>query len=376
MLEQWTDATLDKMRHVGDPVADAMVAQVFAESGVTRLNELMRNLVMNEYPGPGTLPPPIEAYFSTTNTLPDWTNTSLLRQGEQVFWRFGPQMLLILLCYSLPFCYLDRKGVNVLALTTRLLTNPTRRVIETAQMLVDVMSPGGLTDSQGRGRRTIQKVRLMHAAVRKLAAESPAWQSEWDLPLNQEDLALTLISFSWVVIDGLEKLGTPVSAGDKEAYLHSWLVVGDLLGIDRSLLPANFAAAEVLKQTVAHRQFATSQAGQDLTRALLDMIAYALPGDVFRKVPPALTQHFLGQPWAGWLGVEPGALAEALFAPLKLLGFGIGALVESPGVLHNLAQILGRQLVQAIVFVERGGNRPSFSIPAELRQTWGVNWVS
>jgi hypothetical protein len=97
---------------------------------------------------------------------------------------------------------------------------------------------------------------------------------------------------------------------------------------------------------------------------------------MFRNAPRALTQHFLGQPWAGWLGVEPGALAEALLAPLQLLGFGAGALVERPGVLRELAQILGRKLVQAIVFVERSGNRPSFSIPAELRQTWGVNWAS
>src|SRR5438309_466123 len=129
------------MRHIGDPLADGLIAQVFTQSGATRLNELMRNLVVNEYPGPGTLPPPVDGFFATTGTLPDWANPALLQQGEQVFWRFGPQMLLILLCYSLPFCYLDKKGVNVLALTTRLLTNPTRRVVETAQMLVDVMSP-------------------------------------------------------------------------------------------------------------------------------------------------------------------------------------------------------------------------------------------
>jgi ER-bound oxygenase mpaB/B'/Rubber oxygenase, catalytic domain len=364
------------MRHLGDPLADAAIEQVFTQSGITRLNELMRNLVTNEYPAPGTLPPPVESFFATTGTLPEWANPALLQQGEQVFWRFGPQMLLILLCYSLPFCYLDKKGVNVLALTTRLLTNPTRRVVETAQMLVDVMRPGGLTDPQGRGRRTIQKVRLMHAAVRKLAADSSSWQAEWDLPVNQEDLALTLISFSWVVIDGLEKLGFEISAEDKEAYLHSWLVVGHLLGIEQSLLPSDFASAALLKQTVARRQFASSQAGQDLTRALLDMIAYTLPGDVFRKAPRALTHHFLGDPWAGWLGVEPGTFAEALLAPLELFGVAAGAFTENPGVFRHVAQILGRQLVQAIVFVERSGNRPSFSIPAELRQTWGVNWVS
>ncbi len=370
------DSTLDAMRQMGDPPADLAVSSVFAGSEVTRVNELMRSLVTNEYPDPGTLPPAIQTYLAETNALPDWANIALVTAGEQVFWRFGPEMLLILLCYSLPFCYLDRKGVNVLALTTRLLTNPTRRVIETAQMLVDVMSPGGLTDAQGRGRRTIQKVRLMHAAIRKLAAAAPAWNPEWDLPINQEDLVLTLISFSWVVLDGLEKLGIVLSTDDQEAYLHCWLVVGSLLGIEKAILPCDLPSAELLKQQVSRRQFAPSEPGQDLTRALLDMVANTLPGDVFRKVPLALTEHFLGQSWAGWLGVQPGILAEALSAPLQILGFQGDALTMQSGALRVLAQKVGRLLVQAIVYVERGGNRPSFSIPAELRQTWGVNWVS
>src|SRR5262245_15657081 len=77
----------------------------------------------------------------------------------------GPEIIMTLFCYGLPSCYAAAKGVQVLALTTRLFSNPTRRVIETAQMVVDVMAPGGLA-ARGRGIRTAQKVRLMHAAVR------------------------------------------------------------------------------------------------------------------------------------------------------------------------------------------------------------------
>jgi hypothetical protein len=28
------------------------------------------------------------------------------------------------------------------------------------------------------------------------------------------------------------------------------------------------------------------------------------------------------------------------------------------------------------VWVERGGNKPAFSIPTALRETWGVDWVA
>src|SRR5436305_14119228 len=128
--------------------------------------------------------------------------------------------MLILHGYSLPFDYLGKKRVQVLAHTTRLMSNPNRRITQVAQFMVDVLQPGGLTTGQGRGRRSIQKVRLMHAAVRRLAQMSPEWNTAWDLPINQEDLAGTLMSFSWVVMDGLEKLGVSLSKTDREAYLH------------------------------------------------------------------------------------------------------------------------------------------------------------
>ena len=40
----WTDSFLDPMRHVGDPLADAVVENLFANSSVDAVNALMRNL--------------------------------------------------------------------------------------------------------------------------------------------------------------------------------------------------------------------------------------------------------------------------------------------------------------------------------------------
>jgi hypothetical protein len=37
---------------------------------------------------------------------------------------------------------------------------------------------------------------------------------------------------------------------------------------------------------------------------------------------------------------------------------------------------MGQLLIGSIMFVGRGGNRPSFAIPTELREVWGVNWTS
>jgi hypothetical protein len=51
-------------------------------------------------------------------------------------------------------------------------------------------------------------------------------------------------------------------------------------------------------------------------------------------------------------------------------------------LIHNLPAVaaladdVGKLLINSIVLVERGGNRPTFTIPKELRQQWGVNWTS
>ncbi len=56
-------------------------------------------------------------------------------------------------------------------------------------------------------------VRLFHASVRRLILNDPAmhWDAdELGMPVNQEDLLGTLIVFSLVVIDALEKFGVDV----------------------------------------------------------------------------------------------------------------------------------------------------------------------
>ena len=131
----------------------------------------------------------------------------------------GPEAIANLLCYSLPFCYAARKGVQVLALTSRLYTNPTRRVVETAQIVVAVPRPGGLA-AGGTGVRTAQKVRLMLAGVRHQIGSYPGWNPEFGKPINQEDMAGTLLSFSWVIIDGLRQLGLHIDEQRAEALLH------------------------------------------------------------------------------------------------------------------------------------------------------------
>lgn len=373
---QWSVPLLDSLRQVGDPLADNVVAELFGDNDITAVNTLMRNMIVNEYPPPATLPAVVRDYLGKTDALPDWADPNLIAAGEQVFWRYGPAMVLNLLCYGLPFCYLGQNGVHVLALTTRLVSNPTRRVVETAQMVVDVMQAGGLTAPGGRGRRTIQKVRLMHAAVRRLAPTASSWQPKYGVPVNQEDLLGTLMAFSWVSLDALQKLGYQLSDDERNSYMHSWLVVGHLLGIQDEILPADANSAGDVAHAIADHQFGPSADGQALTTALIQMLADVVPGNLLRHVPALFMRYFLGRQWAEWLGINDCELVDLAAAPLKLLGFESGTILEDSAAMRQLSEKIGNVLINSLVLVERGGNRPSFAIPADLREQWGVNWTS
>jgi hypothetical protein len=373
---RWTDDTLQTLRTVGDPLADAVIDELFADGGVASMNALMRDFVANEHPLPANLPAPVRKFLEQSSVLPAWADPELIKTGEDVFWRFGPRIILILTCYSLPFCYLGRNGVPVLALTNRLSSNPKRRIVETAQMLVDCLQPGGLTTEGGRGRLSVQKVRLMHAAIRRLAPTAPTYKPEYGVPVNQEDLAGTLMSFSWIAVDGLAKLDIPLSDYDQRAYLHCWNIVGHLLGVHDDLLPANPADAKALSDAIAAHQFGPTQDAKDLEAALLDMMQHVLPGNALDRVPALMTRYFLGKQWAEWLGIHEGFLTELAAAPLRLFGLEFGGLIEDSAHVAALAERAGDLLINSLVYVERGGNRPGFAIPTELKQQWGVNWTS
>jgi ER-bound oxygenase mpaB/B'/Rubber oxygenase, catalytic domain len=360
------------MRQVGDPLADSTVAALFDQGSVQAVNQLMRALVDNDQVPAGSLPPVVRDYLAASAGLPAWADPSKIAAGEHLFWRHGPLMIAVLHCYSLPFCYAGRKGVQVLSLTGRLYTNPTRRVTETAQLAVDVMRLGGLS-ADGKGVRTTEKVRLMHAGVRHLIGHHAAWRPELDLPINQEDMAGTLISFSWAAIDGLRRLGVDVSDAEADAYLHCWNVVGHILGLRPELMCHTMADAQALARAVQRRQYAPCDEGKQMTAALVQMMQHELPGTAFDKVPVLLMRWLFGDANADLLGVEPLNHSLLLRQIVEALNLVTSVHLHASTDLGRLAELFGRQLVGALLSVLRGGTRVQFDIPTELRQAWGIN---
>ena len=247
-----------------------------------------------------------------------------------------------------------------------------RRIFETAQFVLDVMAEGGI-GINGRGVRSAQKVRLIHAATRYYILNVPEWKEKWDMdwgvPINQEDLAGTLMTFSIQILIGLEKFGFDLADDEKEDYLYAWRAIGFVLGVDPNLIPQDVEEATWLAEKIFDRQRAESEAGIALTSALLDFMQDQLPTKILDGLPATIMRHCIDKETADILRVPKLDWTTLLFEAGEHLLQLFDAELSHIELVTSLFELFSQKLVQTLIDLERGGNRTNFTIPDGLRVT-------
>jgi len=384
---RFTDGFLERLRAEGDDPADAAVAAFFDATGLEH-TELFRGLARATalYGADDEDLPGVSAFVTAAEPWPDWADPQLVREGQRVFGRWGPQLGMALWMASLPANYACAKGAEPLVRTARLTRNPKRRYVETGQMIIDAMTPGAL-EPGARGYRTVRHVRLMHAAVRHVllraeqipgaqAAGIEPWDDALGVPINQEDLIGCLLSFSVVGIESLERSGARLSEADREAYVHAWNLVGYQLGIRNGLLPLDWADSKLVWERLKKLEYAPSDAGRELTSAALACIQDLIGTKRFRGLPATGIRHYLGDETADLLGVPAADWTRVFFKFVQGTDtFYDRAAALVPGR-HRLTAEVGRRMLRGFELCERGGYRPAFEITDELKQAWGMNPAS
>jgi uncharacterized protein (DUF2236 family) len=366
-----TDAILDAARTRGDDLADATVAEVFTAGDAGAVARLLATLMRDDQQ-PGALAPPVLDYLQQTSGVIA-RSPEPVAAGERLFAEHGPEVLMLLCCYSLPSSYAARKGVQVLHRTAYLAKRPNRRLFETAQFIVDVLSPGGLGPS-GRGVRTAQKVRLMHAAIRHLirADTSVPWDAnDLGVPINQEDLLGTLMTFTWLILDGLSRLGIRLTPQEQQAYLETWLAVGQLMGIEPRLLPQTVKDARDTTALIERRQVAESPQGREMTAALLGMMQTNLPHP-FKSMPGCLIREFLPSNVATFLGIPSHPLREELIRLADDAMRPLERFVDFEAKRHALVRTFSIHLLRSMLHVELDGQPARFALPDSLQEDWQI----
>ena len=380
MAKDWTQALLNK-RYVGDKWADRLVEEVVASggdelSGEAKMGQFISRIVSVHDTVPDDLPQDMKDYFLKEDK-PAWVEPDRLLRGTDLFMRHGASFSVVLMCASLPACYADGPGVYALDMTHQLTKHPLRRVIETTRFVMGVLQPGNLSDN-AIGAITAKKIRLLHATNRYALSHQPpgVWNDkEWGAPLNQEDLALTLMTFSPVVLDSLAKLDLEISPQEAEDYVHTWRYIGYLMGIDEELLPENVEDSHSLYKTIADRVYMSSPPGIALTKAIVEMMQDLLPGEVMDGVVPAKIRLFMGDEVSDMLGVEkvsPHAITQHLHHVVRLVHGLEHKIMGDRDIFGPAADALGRLLFAGLEEIERKDHRPQFHVPDPLRMQWNL----
>lgn len=394
-LEKITDHTLQQFRSVTDPLADHVIATIIQSGQEKKINELFMTLARNTSFQKGMFASfgndtsnLLDAYIETSSKLPEWADAKLVSKGEKLFELYGPDIFMLLNVSSLPMCYCCGNGAQVLFDTGRLLVHNgnvdplARRLMETAQMIFNVMCVGGLAPG-GDGIVTIQKVRLIHASIRYFLKHQQTTQ--WNAavlgePINQEDLAGTLMSFGPVILTGLKKLGVQLSEDDTAAWMHCWNITGHMLGIDETLLPETYDDGFELASKILAHQAQTSEAGKALTKSCVEFIQYIIPGNAFDDVPVYLMEYFLqdfsqssGKNLAEFIGVNTADDAKDKLV-LCLSSFFTKELskLETHDFIRKVTESFNKLLLQGIIYHFNGGKGVQFFIPPSLQADWGL----
>lgn len=302
--QDFSNDFLTGKRQLGDPAADNFVREAFKDPVLKKQlqewlsaasgNDQLENL-KNTFPD--------VPLISDAGNLPVWADRKLMKAGSAFFTRHAETIMSLLGLLSLPYCYTAANGAMVLYLSERMRKETSKRLYETTVFVWEVMAPDAF-EQGGKAFTEIMKVRLMHAAVRYYTLNSGKWDNAWGLPINQEDMAGTNLSFSLIVIRGLRRLGFTVSHPDQLAFMHLWNVIGYLSGLDQNMIPQNPKMAQVLDRRISQQQFCISAHGAELTRSLTDHIisintSKASPDEIL-----GLMRHLLGTEVADMLSLR------------------------------------------------------------------------
>ncbi len=180
---------LNSVRTLTDPKAEDIIEKLCEHYQLSQVDSLFRSI--SAHFEESKFPPAITEFVEDLGTLPAWADKDQLKKGQQVFWNYGREIILALLCRSLPMSYVCANGADVLTATTRLIDFPrnpkfSRRLMETLQFVVDVCSDDTGIHSPGKGLIAVKKCALSTPPSGVLSGKTEACRQARVRPLTRK----------------------------------------------------------------------------------------------------------------------------------------------------------------------------------------------
>jgi hypothetical protein len=359
--------------------------------------------------GPGVDPKiagALHDYLAAGLALPAWADPARIERAEALFIDFGMLSCTLLFCSSLPECYVIPDLAAVLHVAGQLEQRTEYRIRSTAAMIFPVMMVGGMTRPEGGGLPQVLKVRLIHATIRHLilrgnpsaftsgvvpklplavepgvapglhqALFSLGWDIEADgMPCSQDELAYTLLTFGYVFLRSLRKLGLGLAPEDELAYLHAWNVMGHVLGMQTTLMAHTMEQAEDLfarLQARGRTQSYLPDPRPALGNALMRTMQGVIPFAVIRPFPVLLTRYLCGPATARDIGIDervpqlPRALFVMFMAAVRAIDATVRLVFKEFSISRMVTRIVGYRFTCKVLLDQ---TRPLKLPPALLNQ--------
>ena len=259
----YTELELEPHRYIGDNEMDELLDYLANNNKCGAFDDVIRYcedayiqyaVKETNHNEPQTFHTQTYEFYHHYHQIPKWVDWEQLQRGIDVFLAYLPAAGCALYYRSLIGGFSIPKITEVLIATRYLVpasmrdnaTNDDKRrtferLMDTGGFLASCFAcppndfPAAALRPGGKGWKAALRVRVLHAKVRRtlLHSKSKSWDMENGTPINQEDMAATLLAFSVNVLMGIEFIaGRPLNEKDQRDYLALWRYLGWLLGVD------------------------------------------------------------------------------------------------------------------------------------------------
>ena len=165
----------------------------------------------------------------------------------------------------------------ITSMTGMLSGDASRRLDETSAMVIGLAFPRAI-EPGGPAHELLLRVRLLHSAIRHFLVSTGRFRHPREVPINQQDLAITLALFGYLNVRSLARLGITLTDEDLASYVLLWRYAGYVLGIDEELLPRDIEEQrEFFLASLKHQ--GKPEKMSPATKGVLDSVARSFAGD-------------------------------------------------------------------------------------------------
>ncbi|MDO9235464.1 MAG: oxygenase MpaB family protein [Aquabacterium sp.] len=293
-----TSEAYQQFSQQGDPLADAVISALM--QGGRRGGDLLSQVEQLAKQEGGIY----QTFMDQISRVPSWADTKAMRQGQELFLRCSPLAIASFVLGSLLVTYTPPGSAKVLLHTGRLRQDVVRRLFETSTMVHAVMQPSAL-EVGAPGHQTIIRVRLLHAMVRYHVMTRAQWpHDELGSPINQQQMGLTSLGFSSLLINSMRSLGVTIPEDEARSYQLLWRYGNYLQGVNISLLPDNLEDEAALYGLFQRTVMTPDDNSRTLVAAVHQGLAWQSPFFLPQGALEAVSRRLLGSVLADKLAIK------------------------------------------------------------------------